>query len=206
MKTGPNTGAWTWLNFNYEPWESPNSPYFGASLAALAVGSAPDGYANTPDIQGNLKALGGYFTREHGKVSLLNQLMGLWAAAKIPGLLTPAQRQSTIDAAFALQQPDGGWCTSTLGAFKRVDGTENDTKTDGYATALATLALQETGVARGDPRVVKGLDWLRKNQDRATGRWIATSLNKNRDPESEPGKFMNDAATAYAVLALTYEK
>jgi len=206
MKTGPNTGAWTWLNFNYEPWESPNSPYFGASLAALAVGSAPDGYANTPDIQGNLKALGGYFTREHGKVSLLNQLMGLWAAAKIPGLLTPAQRQSTIDAAFALQQPDGGWSTSSLGAFKRVDGTENDTKTDGYATALATLALQETGVARSDPRVVKGLDWLRKNQDRATGRWIATSLNKNRDPESEPGKFMNDAATAYAVLALTYEK
>ncbi len=41
MKTGPNNGAWTWLNFNYEPWESPNSPYFGASLAAIAVGSAP---------------------------------------------------------------------------------------------------------------------------------------------------------------------
>ena len=51
MKTGPNNGAWTWLNFNYEPWESPNSPYFGASLAALAVGSAPDGYAATPEIQ-----------------------------------------------------------------------------------------------------------------------------------------------------------
>src|SRR5688500_18793776 len=24
MKTGPNNGAWTWLNFNYEPWEAPN--------------------------------------------------------------------------------------------------------------------------------------------------------------------------------------
>src|SRR5688572_2345153 len=48
MKTGPNSGAWTWLNFNYEPWESPNSPYFGASLAALAVGSAPNGYADAP--------------------------------------------------------------------------------------------------------------------------------------------------------------
>ena len=204
MKTGPNNGAWTWLNFNYEPWESPNSPYFGASLAALAVGSAPDGYAAAPEIQANLKALGGYFNREHGKVSVLNQLMGIWASAKVPSLLTREQRQATIDAASALQQPDGGWSTSSLGTFKRVDDTANDTKSDGYATALATLALQEAGVTRADPRIAKGLEWLRRNQDRATGRWLATSLNKNRDPESEPGKFMSDAATAYAVLALTY--
>jgi squalene-hopene/tetraprenyl-beta-curcumene cyclase len=204
MKTGPNNGAWTWLNFNYEPWESPNSPYFGASLAALAVGSAPDGYAATPEIQDRVKALRGYFDREHGKVSLHHQLMGIWASGRLTGLLTPAQKQATIDSTFALQQPDGGWNTASLGTFKRVDNTANDTKTDGYATALATLALQEAGIARTDPRIVKGLDWLRRNQDRATGRWIATSLNKERDPESEPARFMSDAATAYAVLALTY--
>ena len=87
MKTGPNSGAWTWLNFNYEPWESPNSPYFGASLAALAVGSAPAGYAAAPEIQQNLKALRGYFNREHGKVALHNQLMGLGCPDR-PDLLT----------------------------------------------------------------------------------------------------------------------
>lgn len=206
MKTGPNSGAWTWLNFNYEPWESPNSPYYGASLAALAVGFAPDAYASAPEIQNNVKALRGYFQREHGKVSLLNQLMGLWASGKIPDLLTQDQQKATIDATLALQRADGGWSTSSLGTFTRVDNTPNDTKTDGYATALATLAFQEVGIARSDPRVAKGLDWLRRKQDRATGRWVATSLNKNRDPESEPGKFMNDAATAYAVLALTYGK
>ncbi len=206
MKTGPNSGAWTWLNFNYEPWESPNSPYIGASLAALAVGAAPGAYAAAPEIQENLKSLRGYFNREHGKVSLHNQLMGIWASARIPDLLTGQQRQSTIDATFALQQSDGGWSTSSLGSYKRVDDTPNDTRSDGYATALATLALQEAGVAATDPHVVKGLDWLRRNQDRATGRWTATSLNKQRDPESDTGKFMSDAATAYAVLALTYPR
>jgi squalene-hopene/tetraprenyl-beta-curcumene cyclase len=205
MKTGPNNGAWTWLNFNYDPWESPNSPYFGASLAALAVGWAPEGYAASPDIQNNLKSLRGYFDRQHGTASILNQLMGLWASARVPGLLTDLQRRATIDATVALQQADGGWNTASLGTFKRVDNTANDTGSDGYATAMATLAMQEAGVPRTDPRIVKGLDWLRRNQDRATGRWPATSLNKQRDPESDAGKFMSDAATAYAVMALTYQ-
>jgi squalene-hopene/tetraprenyl-beta-curcumene cyclase len=77
--------------------------YFGASLAALAVGSAPDDYAAAPDVQDNVKALRGYFEREHGKVSLLNQLMGIWAAGHVANLLTGEQRQATIAAAFALQ-------------------------------------------------------------------------------------------------------
>jgi len=204
MKTGPNNGAWTWLNFNYEPWESPNSPYFGASLAALAVGSAPDGYAASPEIQDRLKALRGYFERQHASVSVLNQLMGLWASGALRDLLTTPQQKATIDAAFSLQQADGGWSTASLGTYERVDKTPNDTKSDGYATALVCLGLQAAGVS--DPRLAKGLDWLRTHQDRATGRWTATSLNKQRDSESEPGKFMNDAATAYAVLALTYVK
>ena len=204
MKTGPNNGAWTWLNFNYEPWESPNSPYFGASLAALAVGSAPDGYAASPDIQDRLKALRSYFERHHASVSLLNQLMGLWASGAVRDLLTTAHQKATIDTAFALQQADGGWSTSSLGTYQRVDNTSNDTKSDGYATALVCLALQAAGV--DDSRLATGLQWLRSHQDRATGRWAATSLNKQRDPESEPGKFMSDAATAYAVLPLTSQK
>ena len=204
MKTGPNNGAWTWLNFNYEPWESSNSPYFGASLAALAVGSAPDGYAASPEIQDRLRALRGYFDRQHASVSLLNQLMGLWASGAVRDLLTAAQQKATIDAALALRQADGGWSTSSLGTYQRVDKTPNDTDSDGFATALACLALQAAGV--DDPRIASGLDWLRRHQDPATGRWTASSLNKQRDPESEPAKFMSDAATAYAVLALTYHK
>ena len=205
MKTGPEAGAWTWLNFKMEPWESPNSPYFGASLAALAVGSAPEGYVDSAETADRLKALRGYFQRQHPNVSLLNQLMGLWASGRVPDLLTAEQRQATIDRAFALQQPDGAWSTVAIGSYKRMDNTESDTRTDGYATALATLALQSAGVPGTDPRVSKGLDWLRRNQDRTTGRWTAVSPNKQRDPQSDPGKFLSDAATAYAVLSLTYK-
>lgn len=205
MKTGPEAGAWTWLNFKMEPWESPNSPYFGASLAALAVGSAPEGYVASAETADRLKALRGYFQRQHPNVSLLNQLMGLWASSRVPDLLTPEQRQATIDRTFALQQPDGAWSTVAIGSYKRMDNTESDTRTDGYATALATLALQSAGVPVADPRVSKGLDWLRRNQDRTTGRWTAVSPNKQRDPQSDAGKFLSDAATAYAVLSLTYK-
>ena len=204
MKTGPEAGAWTWLNFKMDPWESPNSPYLGASLAALAVGSAPDGYVASAEIADRVKLLRDYFQRQHGTVSLLNQLMGLWASSRVPDLLTADQHKTTIDAAFALQQPDGGWSTTAIGSYKRTDNTQSDTRTDGYATALATLALQSAGVPASDSRLSKGLDWLRRNQDRSTGRWIAVSPNKERDPQSEPAKFMSDAATAYAVLSLTY--
>jgi len=205
MKTGPEAGAWTWLNFKMDPWESPNSPYFGASMAALAIGSAPGEYLNSPENAERVKALRGYFQRQHDSVSMVSQLYGLWASGRLPDLFTAEQRRATIDAAFALQQPDGGWSTVALGSYTRMDNTESDTHTDGFATALATLALQSGGVAASDVHVSKGLDWLRRNQDRATGRWIAVSPNKKRDPESDPGKFMSDAATAYAVLSLTYK-
>ncbi len=84
MKTGPESGGWTWLNFRMEPWESPNSPYFGASLAALAVGTAPEGYASSAGNAERLEALRGYFQRKHANVSLLNQLMGCGRRAVCP--------------------------------------------------------------------------------------------------------------------------
>ncbi len=135
--------------------------------------------------------------------SLFNRLTVLWAATKLPGVLTPAQRQAIVDAAVRRQENDGGWSTSALGSWKPADATALDTASDGYATGLITVTLQQSGASGTGASVSKGLSWLVRHQDAATGMWVASSLNKQRDAGSDAGKFMSDAATAYAVLALT---
>jgi hypothetical protein len=90
---------------------------------------------------------------------------------------------------------------SQLGTYKRRDDTPLETKSDGYATGLITLALEENGwLHRAE--TARGLAWLRENQSPTQGLWQAWSLNKKRDPDSDVGRFMSDAATGYAVLAL----
>ena len=42
FKAGELKGAWAWLNFHYEPWESSDGVGYGAALAALAIGMAPE--------------------------------------------------------------------------------------------------------------------------------------------------------------------
>jgi len=202
FEAGDLKGAWAWLNFHYEPWESADSPYYGAALAALAVGSAPGGYASSPEIQDRLKLLRDYLQHGADTESLFNRLTVLWASTKLPRLLTPAQRRAIVDAAVRKQQEDGGWSTSALGSWKRADATALDAASDGYATGLIALALRQSGTSGADESVRKGLSWLGRHQDAATGMWVASSLNKQRDPASDAGKFMSDAATAYAVLAL----
>jgi squalene-hopene/tetraprenyl-beta-curcumene cyclase len=211
FRAGEPKGSWAWLNFHNEPWEANASPYFGAAFAAIAVGVAPGGYASTPEIQDRLAMLRSYLQRGVDTVSAFNRVMALWASAELPvtpALLSPVQRQAIIDTVFARQRPDGGWSMSTLAAWTRSDGTPQDSLSDGYATGLVLLALQRASSSSGnatlrsDPRVRRGIDWLTKHQDASTGAWSATSLNKKRDPSTDIGKFMSDAATAYAVLAL----
>src|SRR4029077_4195550 len=51
FKTGDQAGAWAWLNFHYEPWESGDAAYFGATLAAVAIGIAPENYGSAPALK-----------------------------------------------------------------------------------------------------------------------------------------------------------
>ncbi|TLY90864.1 MAG: hypothetical protein E6K44_07685 [Gammaproteobacteria bacterium] len=121
--SGPDRGAWAWLDFNLAPWEVPDAQYYGAALAALAVGVAPEDYRSIPQIQ----------------------------------------------------------------------------------------ELEQAAMPRALEAVRHGRSWLVRNQRGhgglwvrgQEGFWVTHSLNKRRNPSSNVGLFMSDAATAYAVLALT---
>ncbi|MGC2660429.1 MAG: hypothetical protein WA324_20950 [Bryobacteraceae bacterium] len=205
-KTGEKTGAWVWQNFHYAPWEGDDSEYWGATMAALATGIAPDHYSADPTIQDNLALLRQYLVSNFDKQPVYNKLMLLWTSTKVSGLLTPEKRASFEDTLYGMQQADGGWSLTPMGPWKRKDNTPLETKSDGLATGLTVFALEEAGVPRSQAQVKRGLGWLLKNQDPSQGSWIAYSLNKQRDPASDIGKFMSDAATSFAVLALETER
>ena len=212
--SGEQAGAWQWLDFGLRPWESRTSVYFGAALAAIAVGMEPENFEQSPEIQQNLELLRKYLRshvsqslwsrlRWREDPSLFNRTMLLWASARLPGLLSNDERGAIERELFAIQDGSGAWRLSSLGHWREGDGVSNVSIDDGYATGLVAYALEQVGTPPGEPHLARALAWLSGHQDPATGAWTAFSLNKRRDPTSNVGKFMTDAATAFAVLALT---
>ncbi len=202
LQSGNEKGAWDWLNFHNGPWEADGSQYMGAALAAVAVGIAPDNYRAEPAIQPNLKLLSEYLSEQYESQSVLNRTIVLWASAKLPDLLSAERRSALETEIYKLQREDGGWNIASLGSWQKQDKSPVETKSDGYATGLVIFALEQAGVPRSQARVEKGLAWLDHNQDPNEGLWRSYSVNKQRDPNSNVGHFMSDAATAYAVMAL----
>jgi squalene-hopene/tetraprenyl-beta-curcumene cyclase len=212
-RAGENAGGWKWQDFNLAPWESMESGYQGAALLAVEAENAPDGYAAEPLAASHLDRLREYLKREYSSQPMMNELYVLWASARSPGLLTSAQRQSALTALQSLQQPDGGWALSSLDPGNRARDnrwqwirkqlgiSRKFAESDGCATGLVVLVLEEIGTTRQDPMLMRGLKWLEHHQD-SDGSWRAASLNAKRNPQTDIGRFMTDAATGYAVMAL----
>ena len=215
-KTGTHRGSWPWLDFGNEPFEATDSRYYGAALAAVATGTAPETYRAAAEIRNNLELLGDYLRRESSGQPPIHRVVALWAATKWPGLLAQAQQKFIIDDVLGRQQSDGGWGLSTLGwtwrglsmhslvnLWMRSNDSPFAGKSDGYATGLIVYVLGQAGVPREEAHMRRGRSWLVHNQNQSEGLWPGYSLVNRRDPSSGTGRFMNDAATAYAALALT---
>jgi squalene-hopene/tetraprenyl-beta-curcumene cyclase len=200
LREGDAAGAWHWFSLELGPWEMPESAYHGAALAALAMGTAPTDYQARPAVRENVARLQKHLRDRQAGQPMHNRLMLLWASTAMPNLLTAAERRGLIDEVLGCQQKDGAWTIESLGAFKKHVNAPSAPGSNAYATAMAAFILQRAGTR--DARLSRSLEWLRANQDRATGYWDATSMNKQFPADSMMQGFMRDAATSFAALAL----
>jgi squalene-hopene/tetraprenyl-beta-curcumene cyclase len=201
------SGAWLWLDFGLKPWEE-DAAYFGAALAAVAAGTAGQAYYDQADIRANVAALQQYLKTRRDEQPLHHRAVALWASARLPGILTQPEKTRLIEELVREQEADGGWSLPKLGRtpsgtsdWKSHSAYPQGAGSDGYATGLAVLALRRGGIGAASPHLTKGIDWLAAHQQEGT--WPVHYLNKQRDPHENTGKFMRDAAAAFAILALT---
>lgn len=186
-------GGFNWLKCDWPPMESDD--HYGATLAAIAAGVAPEKYAESEPAKAGLARLKGYLAANPGPTAH-HRAMVLWASTYYDGWLSAEQKQATIDELLKLQKADGGWCVATLGDWKRKDNTEQDLESsDGYATGFAIYVLRRAGLPADDARLAKGIAWLKANQ-RESGRWFTRSLYKDST------HFLSHAGTAFAIMAL----
>ncbi|MDC0261954.1 terpene cyclase/mutase family protein [Planctomycetaceae bacterium] len=186
-------GGIDWLKCGWPPMESDDE--FGASMLALAVGVAPDNYAQTEKAQAGMVRLRDYLSKNPAP-TLHHKAMLLWADSYINDLLTKEERKTTIQSLLALQKEDGGWNLASLGDWNRSDDKEQDlTNSDGYATGFVIYVLRRAGTAADQPDIQRGITWLKANQ-RESGRWFTRSLNKDNK------HFISHAGTAFATLAI----
>ncbi len=196
-------GCWDWLKCNWPPYEVDD--HFGSTLVAIALGTVPDEYRQTPAARQGVEKLRRYFAR-NPPATMHQRAMLLWASSSLGELLSAAQQRQVIDDLFALQQEDGGWNVIALGppmsnaserkTWVRSDGLpQDDASSDGYATGFAVYVLRQAGIPADDWRIERGIAWLKGHQ-RISGRWFT------RSPRVDNEHFISHAGTSFALLAL----
>jgi len=202
VQVGAMRGSWKWYNANLNPWETPDSVYYGTALAALAVGTTPSQYRSRPEIREKIDSMSQYLQNAFKTQPIHNRLVVLWASSALPEVLPSAMRQSLIAEVFRAQDTTGAWTMASLGPWQTQAAAPPDTGGSNYASGFVSFVLQQAGVEASDRRMKRALDWLRSRQDPTSGAWTAVSMNKSYPSGSMEEAFMQDAATAYSSAAL----
>ncbi len=160
--------------------------------------------------------------RDHQPINDYELALELQLANLMPELVSKEQREAAIAMLWGKQLPDGGWSTRRMSdllkwrlevhpATERQPWKEAMDPTvvkliqnlpdaanpgsDPYMTAFAIVLLRESGVPASDPRIQRGIAWLKENQ-RETGRWWMHSLYRGNY------NYITYISTAQALRAL----
>ncbi len=171
--------------------------------AMRAMVTAPGWLANLKDAEllvriERMKNL----LRQHQPINDYERALQLQLANLMPELVSKEDREAAIAMLWQKQQPDGGWSTRrmsdvlkwrlevhpaterqpwkeamdpTVVALIRNLPDAANPESDPYMTAFAIVLLRESGVPASDPRIQRGIAWLKENQ-RVSGRWWMNSL------------------------------
>jgi hypothetical protein len=219
-------GAWNWLDTGMEPYECSDSVYYGAALAAMAVGTAPGYYASGADekVSSGIDKLRSYLKANYADQNPYSRAWMLLASTRLAGLLSRNQIDALTAELQREQNADGGWSLYKLGPWtwskasppygpKGKPDVSLLSKSDAYATGLVAYALGRAGLPADHPSLKRATAWLEANQqecqiDQSHWKcWRAYSLNFDTEQGGEDGEpwrrmFMSDGATAFAALAL----
>lgn len=207
LKLQRTTGDWYIEDDNNPPLES--NTFQLATVAARAVANAPGWLARqrgTPN-EAHIRLLENLLRAERKPQGDYDRTDLLWTAAEYPGLLDAGRMRELTDMVLSHQQTDGGWSIRSFarpeewGKGNRAEKLRAEPEflrppSDGHMTGLAIIALRKAGVPAGDPRIQRGVAWLKANQ-RASGRWYTRSLNR------DGWQFITYSGTAYPLLALS---
>ena len=151
-------------------------------------------YRNTPKVRKQAAALNAYSSTRSSRGACTIVSHCCWPLVH-PIHCVGRSRRCVQQAAA-----DGGWTIESLGPGWRTPMRHRRPE----ATRMRRRSRRRTAarrVAASDPRLAKALNWLQSHQDR-NRRLGAMSMNKRYPDGSMESRFMQDAATAFASLAL----